>query len=102
VAVATLDRSLRVLAERHQAAYVELRREWYGFDPIHIRLRQHREAWHEILSALEPMPAVASVDVARSLRTFRLLAERQWILGCEIHRVQPCVRETDGSTLSLY
>ena len=101
-AVAALNAALRELASRQGAAYMELRREWYGFDPIHIRLRQSRGAWGEILSALGPVPACPPVGLARSLRTYHLFAEQQWLFGREVRRAQPCVREPDGSTLSLY
>jgi hypothetical protein len=101
-AVAALNGSLRTMAERYGAAYVELRREWYGFDPIHIRLRQSRRAWGEVLSALGPMPACPPVGLGPSLRTYRLFADRQWLFGLELRRPQPCRREPDGSTLSLY
>jgi hypothetical protein len=101
-AVATLDRGLLERAERYGAAWAELRREWYGIDPIHIRLRQSGEAWAAILSALQPVPPCPPVGMQRSLRTYHLLAERQWLFGREVRGTQPCVRDPDGTTVSLY
>jgi hypothetical protein len=101
-AVARLDTELRALAARHGAAHADLRREWYGFDPIHIRLRQSGAAWGQVLSALDPMPDCPPPGLRGALRPYRLLAEQQWLFGRELRRAQPCAREADGSTLSLY
>jgi hypothetical protein len=48
------------------------------------------------------MPACPAVGLRRSLRVYRLLAERQWLLGREVRRAQPVWRAAGGSTLSLY
>jgi len=101
-ALPALDDGLRRIASRYGAAFVELRRDWYGFDPIHVRLRAHREAFTEIVSAAASVDSCPSVPLSRALQTFALLAERQWIFGREIRRPQPCLREADGTTVSLY
>lgn len=101
-ALPALDEGLRRIAAAHGAALVPLRREWYGFDPIHIRPARCRAAWAEIVSSAAPVRACPPVGVARSLRTYTLLAERQWLWGREIMRVQPCIRQPDGTTVALY
>lgn len=101
-ALDALNAGLRRLAGEHGAAFVELRREWYGIDPIHLRLRDTPAAFTEIVSAAQTVPVCPPLPLGRSLRTYALLAERQWIFGREICRRQPCLHEADGSTLSLY
>jgi hypothetical protein len=101
-ALADLNAGLRRIAAARSAAFVPLRREWYGFDPIHMRLRDQRAAFAEIVSAAETVPPFPPATLARSLRTYALLAERQWLFGREIRRAQPCLRDPDGSTVSLY
>jgi hypothetical protein len=97
-----LNAGLRRIADVRGAAFVPLRGEWYGFDPIHMRLRDQRAAFTEIVSAAEPVPPAPPVTFARALRTYALLAERQWLFGREVRRAQPCLRDPDGSTVSLY
>ena len=101
-ALPALDAGLRQVAARYGAAFVELRRDWYGFDPIHVRLRAYPDAFTEIVSAAAAVDSLPRVPVSRTLRTFALLAERQWIFGREIRRRQPCLREAGGTTVSLY
>lgn len=101
-ALPALEAGLRQLAAAHGAAFVPLRRAWYGVDPIHIRVRACRSAWSEITASVMPVAACPRVGLARSLATYTLLAERQWLLGREVRRAQPCRREPDGTTIALY
>lgn len=48
--VAELEERLRGVASRWETSWVDHRDEWYGFDPIHIRLPYLRRAWAEILA----------------------------------------------------
>jgi hypothetical protein len=100
--IPALDEGLRAIAERHGTAFVALRQEWYGLDPIHIRAPYWHSAWAEILSALTPIAGPPTVSVIRSLQTFALLAERQWIFGREISARQPCLQGANGTRVSLY
>jgi hypothetical protein len=98
--VAELEDGLRGLAAAHDARYVPLRPEWYGFDPIHIRPWKCRQAWQEILAdGAAPCPPVGIIG---SLATYRLFPERQWLFGHEMRRVQPCWRLPTGTTVALY
>jgi hypothetical protein len=101
-AVPALDQGLREAAVRHGADFVELRHEWYGFDPIHIRPRRCRQAWSEILAPAAPVQPCPRVSLSRALATYRLFPERQWIFGREMRRDQPCGRVSAGTTISLY
>jgi hypothetical protein len=102
---ADLDGRLRDLAGQRGMAFVEQRREWYGFDPIHIRRRRRAEAWREVLApwaAGAPLPGPAPASLRRWLRLCLLAPERRWLLGCEQQRRQPAARLPDGTLLSLY
>jgi hypothetical protein len=99
-AVPALERGLQDLARAHEARYVDLQPEWYGFDPIHIRPWKCRRAWEEILG--HGAAGCPRVGIARSLATYRLFPERQWMFGHEMRRAQPCGRLAGGSTVSLY
>jgi hypothetical protein len=98
--VAQLEVGLRAAAATYGAHYVELRPEWYGFDPIHIQPWKCRRAWQEILG--DGAAVCPRVGIARSLATYRLFPERQWMFGREMRRPQPCWRLPTGSTVSLY
>jgi hypothetical protein len=103
VAVPALDQGLRDLAVRHNTVFVELRPEWYRIDPIHIRPGRCRRAWAEILTAAAGTPVSPCPRVGiRSLGTYRLFPERQWMFGREMRRDQPCGRLPAATTISLY
>ena len=97
-----LDEGLRRIAGAHGAALVPLRREWYRIDPIHILPSRSRAAWSEILAPIAHVESCPPVGIAPSLRTYTLLAERQWLLGREVRRAQPILRQPDGTTVALY
>jgi hypothetical protein len=45
-----LDQMLIAMAARFSARLIDQQREWYGFDPIHIRRRARDEAWQTVFS----------------------------------------------------
>jgi hypothetical protein len=100
--VPALDEGLRALARSRNTLFVELRPEWYRFDPIHIRPRRCREAWAEVLRAAGPVVPCPRVGILRGLGTYRMLPERQWMFGREMRRRQPCRRLPTGTTISLF
>lgn len=81
------------------------RGDWYGIDPIHIRYRQVRRAWSEVLSQwngarnLTSRPRRSLRD-ALVLRT-RLPAERRVGRFTQRHH-QPAFRRSDGTTIGFY
>jgi hypothetical protein len=99
-----LDVHLRALAKEYNVALVEHRREWYGFDPIHIRRPYWREAWHDLFQPWSD--AAPTGEVASSLRRWLYLQTRseecRWWLGREVRTAQPSGRFEDGTTLALY
>lgn len=100
-----LNELVQRLASSFDVPVVAPRREWYGLDPIHIRYRCARRAWHAVLSAWKSASIGAtikrgSLGDALYLRT-RLPAERRfgWITQ---RRDQPAVRWKDGTTIAFY
>ena len=100
-----LDRRLREMARKRGVLLAEHRADWYGWDPIHIKMRHWARAWGEILAPWSDEAAVPE-PAPRSLRRWaylRLLApERRWFLGRERRRQQPAGRLADGTALSFY
>jgi hypothetical protein len=89
-----LDQSLGEIGARYSARMVEQPREWYGFDPIHIRRGHRARAWQTIFSGWSSFGAanrgnrLALADVAR----LRLAApaERR-LFGRQQLRPQPAL-----------
>ena len=76
--VRKLDGALRLAAEARKIRFVEPRGEWYGFDPIHIRFRDARAAWAEILGVpLAAMRRFPTFDALR-IRLARPRGNRCW------------------------
>ena len=98
--VRELDRELRALAQERKLRFVEPRVEWYGFDPIHIRFRDARPAWAEILGTT-PAPGgrLRPIDALR-IRLAR--PERDALFGTRHVHAQPAFRAGDGSEIRLY
>lgn len=103
--VARLNQHILDLGREHNVSTLDLRGQWYGFDPIHIRRRHRDPAWQELLASWFDEPAAANFRAAnptQSLRQWRQRPfERRWF-GRGQTAVQPVLREADGSTLWLY
>jgi hypothetical protein len=103
--IVELNDRLRALAKSREVAVAAQRTEWYGFDPIHIRMRDWPRAWTEILSnwrcegALSP-PLCSSFSRWAYLRS--LAPHERTILGIRQRAAQPAGRLTDGSLISFY
>ena len=95
-----LDGALRRVARERELRFVEPRREWYGVDPIHIRFRDARTAWLEILGA--PSTAMGCLPTLDALRLRFARPEGQSLFGIEHAHAQPAFRARDGSELKLY
>lgn len=99
--VPALDAGVRAIARTRGAALVEMRREWYGFDPIHIRFRQCRTAWQQIVAAAAPVGACPPLGLRRSLRPYLMTPEWQRLLGVEMRRALP-YRLPGGASVRFY
>ena len=108
-----LDARLRTLASAQQLAIVEPRAAWYGWDPIHLRAREWREAWQTLLAPLvaNDDPA-ADANIAFSpqktagFRLWLYLRSRapheRGLFGFTQRRAQPAGRLATGTTIALY
>ena len=77
------EAGLEGLAARRGLRFCELKPEWYGLDPIHIRPCMARSAWREILS-LDSIAAGAPRWAGReALRLLFLQPERASYFGVE-------------------
>ena len=92
------------LARRYDAVIVKPQNDWYGFDPIHIRRCQVKEAWKKILSPWaddgEPVPAAGNFRQSLYLRCLRPRMRR--LFGWTQRKKQPAGKLRDGSTVAYY
>jgi hypothetical protein len=100
---ARLDALVRALAAARGVPCVTPRREWYGYDPIHLRWSARRAAWAEILALWRPTgsaaPTAARLPVWRS---FTLRPAEYRLFGRRRAARQPVARLADGTTVSAY
>jgi hypothetical protein len=88
------------LAANHGARFVPLRREWYGFDPVHVRPGRWRAAWREIVgtdASTEDTPSVAE-----AVRLLAMPPERQRLFGLERLNPQHGARLRQGGRVWLF
>jgi hypothetical protein len=100
-----IDAGLRELAARRGLLALRPRKEWYGFDPIHIRRRHWASAWSEILSPWSDEARetnLAGNSVARWLYLRSRAPAQRTIFGIEQRAAQPCGRLRDGTTIAIY
>jgi len=99
-----LNRCVVNLAARFEAQVIAPRREWYGFDPIHIQFRHRKAAWQKIFSVWldGEKPRRAGATSSRLLVLRRLRPLRRRLFGVEQTHPQPAAKLPDGSTISLY
>lgn len=93
----------RLCAERGHARFVPPR-EWYGVDPIHIRLGLRRSAWETILRTwgVEPRDASFRLESRAWRRMKRNHPTRRRFLGREQRFPQPRLELAEGGRVALY
>ncbi len=110
-----IERSLQLndevieLAKEFHAAIVKPRRDWYGFDPVHIRRGAMSSAWRKILSAWfegeqsEKMPEFTyKSSLSRWIRLRRLRPHYRRMFGFNQRQEQPAARYHDDTCVSFY
>ncbi len=100
-----LNEHVRRLADQRGFAVVRHRPLWYGFDPIHIKLRHRGAAWSEILSGWSrsaERAAATRSTVAQTLYLRSRTPEKWRFLGFEQRGRQPAARLRDGTTVAMY
>jgi hypothetical protein len=108
----TLQGKLENIGRSRKVTLVEQQTEWYGLDPIHIRLRYWRTVWPAILAACADEGSDLAVAMKRNVAVRGSLsrwcylrtrnAEHWQLFGGAHQRKQPCGRLKDGSSLSFY
>ena len=81
-----VNQGLASLAAARGLQFVQMRREWYGVDPIHIRPGLWRPAWQEILGCgmgheIGERSKIGAWPEGLSL--YLMQPERQWLFGVE-------------------
>lgn len=86
-----LDEGLRVLARGTGASIIEPDLRWYGFDPIHFRMRNRFEAVTSLLSGWKTAPqfSAESGGFGEALRLWTSRPARKWVAGRRIDTPQP-------------
>jgi hypothetical protein len=99
-----LDQRVEALGRLHFAALVHLPAAWYGLDPIHIRRRQRKVAWREILAPLGGGTTTTLAPLSWRERFYlSRLPPHERSIGDRTQRsVQPAGQLADGTTVSLY
>ncbi|MCC7087244.1 MAG: hypothetical protein IT427_19755 [Pirellulales bacterium] len=100
-----LNGRLETLGRSRGVTLIEQQSQWYGIDPIHIRLRYWRTVWPSILAATHGesksiRPTRGSFRRWIYLRT--RTAESWRLLGVPQRRHQPSGHLKDGSSVSLF
>jgi hypothetical protein len=100
-----LNAQVSAAAKNRKIFLVPQRGDWFGFDPIHIRMRSYAGAWCEILSSFGGDGA-ARLQARGSLRRWvalrSIVPHERRILGITQRRQQPARRLPDGTTIAFY
>ncbi len=99
-----VDRHVERLARERGFAVVRQKAEWYGLDPIHIRLFKRSGAWSEILGHWPDCEALR-VPSSTPLQTLYLRTRTpEWrsLLGFEQRGRKPSALLADGSSVTIY
>ena len=99
-----LNSRLAELAAKYQCVFFVPSIHWYGWDPIHIRLKHWPRAWNEILSSWceRDDTTLAHGSFLRWLKLRTRRPSFQKMFGIEQRRAQPSCALRDGTTISLY
>jgi hypothetical protein len=96
-----LHEGLVSLAAARGLRFCNLKPEWYGTDPIHIRPSLWQPAWQEILRG-EARAATQSMSWAEGVSLYLLRPKRRWICGVEQVSVQNGKTLRAGGRVWLY
>jgi hypothetical protein len=91
---------LSSLAAARGLHFVQMRSDWYGLDPIHIRPALWRPAWQHILGCEASDRATAAWR--EGWRLYFMRPERQWLFGVEGVSPQTGVSLRRGGKLWLF
>ena len=92
---------LASLAAARGLRFFQLKPQWYGFDPIHIRPLLWRSAWQEILCG-EARGTQDPASWREGWRLYFMRPQRQWLFGLEQVSPQAGVALPLGGRVWLY
>ncbi len=98
---ARVNDGLFAIAAAHGARFVQLRRDWYGVDPIHIRPSLWHMAWQQILCG-DAGTASGRGSFIEALQLYAMRPERVSFLGMELGQPQTGTRLRRGARVWLY
>jgi hypothetical protein len=78
---------------------------WYGIDPIHIRMQYRTAAWNKIVEAWRVSTGSPRERVflrKNSVLLHMAYPHERWFLGRHQLRTQPSVTLSDGSAVAIY
>jgi hypothetical protein len=101
-----LHDALQAMATSQNLHFIQQRIDWYGLDPIHIRLKHWQGAWREVLSGWNKDISTTPPQVRGSLVRWLYLRTRRphyrTLFSIEQRREQPSAMLRDGTTISFY
>lgn len=100
-----LNGRLAALAKDRNLPLVSQQREWYGVDPMHLRLKHWSQAWGDILGRwgeCVQSDCEQRYSFGHWLRLQSLPPQQRRIFGIAQRAAQPCARLDDGTVLSIY
>jgi hypothetical protein len=100
-----LDERLERLAKERNVSRIVPQRAWYGWDPIHIKMRKWPVVWQEILSPWsksENIFPVAKGSLQRWITLRRMRPAERVVWGRSEYQTQPAGRLADGTTIAWY
>ena len=96
-----VNEGLAKLSAAYGTKFFRLDPAWYGFDPIHVRPSQWRQAWQKILGA-QPRTKSGSGSAVESVKLYFMRPERRWLFGMEQVTPQTGVPLRAGGQVWLY
>ena len=101
-----LDVAVQQLAARQGAEYLAPQAQWYGFDPIHIRVSVQRDAWRAIFFALTQKNISSSPGLHSPwrewLRMMMVRPQQSRVFFRAREVAQPAVVLRDGTSISFF
>jgi hypothetical protein len=103
--IGALNERLQTIARQRSIHVVAQRARWYGFDPLHIRMRHWPRAWSEILDTWRKESEkifLPEASLSRWLYLRSLAPLERTVLGRAYRAKQPSGFLSDGSEVSFY
>lgn len=102
--ITEVDERVLETAKTMGIANVAPKKEWYGYDPIHMKRAMRNQAWDEILSAWQ-LPEEFNIEAPKlsgslHIWTRKAASRKTWWMPQLL--AQPAHQWQDGSSLSIY